>query len=201
MLNAIHRHLSSGRYVLGALLWLGSVSAAVAADVAANASAPLPTYDRVLQRTPPRPIEDFTLTDQDGRAFHFSSLRGQPVLVFFGFAHCPDVCPAALAKLQMLKASHRELANLAVVMVSVDADRDTPAALKAYLANFKSGFTGLTGDPATIREIAQRFSAPYFKGQARPSGDYLVQHTSQVYVVDKNGNLRAEFYDASLDAM
>ena len=72
-------------------------------------NAPLPSFDRVMLQPAPKPIADFELTDQDGRSFRFSSLRGEPALMLFGFAHCPDVCPASLQKLEFLKRSHPEL--------------------------------------------------------------------------------------------
>jgi protein SCO1 len=150
----------------------------------------------------PKPIDDFELTDQDGRSFRFSSLRGEPALMLFGFAHCPDVCPASLQKLEFLKRSHPELKQVRVVMISVDAERDTAAALKEYLQHFSGEFIGLTGDPQLIRQIAAQFSAAFFKGDVNAtSGSYVVSHSGQVFAIDRAGNLRAEFYDASLDAM
>ncbi len=155
----------------------------------------------MLQPTP-KPLRDFELTDQDGRSFRFSSLRGAPALMLFGFAHCPDVCPTSLQKLALLKQSNPELKGVRVVMISVDAERDTAAALKEYLNHFSGDFIGLTGDPQHIREIATQFSAAFFKGEANAtSGNYVVGHSGQVFAVDKAGNVRAEFYDASLDAM
>jgi protein SCO1/2 len=156
----------------------------------------------VLVTEPPKPVADFALTDQDGRPFDFSRLRGRPALVFFGFTHCPDVCPAALAKLKLLHARDAELARVQVVFISVDGNRDTPEAVKAYLAPLSQQFLGLTGDPELVRDVAARFAAAFFKGQ--PGGDaqdYEVQHSSQIYLVDAAGDLRAEFYDAPLDTM
>ncbi len=90
----------------------------------------------------------------------------------------------------------------AVIMISVDGDRDTPAALKAYLAPLSKDFIGLTGDPRTVRGIAANFSAVFFKGlPADNSGNYLVEHTSQVYLVDAQGRLHATFFDASVERM
>jgi protein SCO1/2 len=90
----------------------------------------------------------------------------------------------------------------AVIMISVDGDRDTPAALKAYLAPLSKDFIGLTGDPRTVRALAGNFSAVFFKGlPADNSGRYLVEHTSQVYLVDAQGRLHATFFDASVERM
>ena len=87
-------------------------------------------------------------------------------------------------------------------MISVDGDRDSPAAMKAYLAQVSPRFMGLTGDPRTVRGIAAQFSAVFFKGlPAKPGGPYLVEHTSQIYLIDRHGRLRVTFFDASIDAM
>ena len=162
-----------------------------------------PRLERVRVVEPPRAIGDFELTNQDGRRFRFSELQGAPVLLFFGFGHCPDVCPAALAKLKLLRESQgKDLRRLQVVMVSVDGERDTPAVMKAYLARLSSDFIGLTGDPKIVREIAARFSAAFWKGPTRgDSGHYLVDHSSQLFLVDGAGRLRAELYDPPVETI
>jgi protein SCO1/2 len=186
-------------------LWL-SVSCVIATGVAwgqSPAARSGPRIDRVMPVDPPRAIGDFELTDQEGRPFRLSRLHGAPVLVFFGFAHCPDVCPAALVKLKRFRESQAEdLRRVQVVMVSVDGERDTPAALKAYLSAWSSDFVGLTGDPEHVREIAGRFSAVFWKGPARgASGFYLMDHSSQVFVVDGAGRLRAELWDPPVETI
>ncbi|MGH8249949.1 MAG: SCO family protein [Steroidobacteraceae bacterium] len=169
------------------------------------ASAGTAQPDRKIQiAAAPVTIADFELTDQDGRPFRFSRLRGADVLVFFGFSHCPDVCPATMFQLQQLTRSlvgHGKTAPR-VVMISVDGERDAPSAMKAYLRPLSSEFIGLTGDPGAVRRIAAGFSAVFFKGLPGDATDrYLVEHTSQVYLVDREGRLRATFFEASLDQM
>ena len=158
---------------------------------------------RVLEAHPPKAIPDFELTNQDGQPVRLSSLRGAPVLLFFGFANCPDVCPQTLGQFQVI-ASSRDLAvrQARLVMISVDGDRDKPADLKRYLAGMPPAFVGLTGDPRKVRDIAAQFSAVFFKG-ALPdkSGKYLVEHTSQVYLLDRQGRLRSTFFNASVETM
>jgi protein SCO1/2 len=158
---------------------------------------------RVLEANPPRVITDFELTNQDGEPFRISSLRGAPVLLFFGFANCPDVCPQTLGQFQVI-ASSRDLAvrQAHLVMISVDGDRDKPSDLKRYLARMSPAFVGLTGDPRKVRDIAAQFSAVFFKG-ALPdkTGKYLVEHTSQVYLLDRKGRLRSTFFNASVETM
>ncbi len=167
------------------------------------ATVALSAPSRVLEATPPRAIPDFELTDQDGKAFRLSQLRGSPVLLFFGFANCPDVCPLTLGQLQVLASSPDKAVRQArVVMVSVDGDRDKPADLKRYLAPVSPDFVGLTGDPRRVRDIAAQFSAVFFKGAPTDrSGKYLVEHTSQVYLLDRQGRLRSTFFNATVDAM
>jgi protein SCO1 len=150
------------------------------------------------------PLGDFELTDQNGKAIQFSSLRGKPVLVFFGFTSCPSICPAAMNELRILTESLDKSGDSVpqVVMISVDGERDTPAVMRAYLEPLSKDFIGLTGDPRLVRDIAARFSAVFFKGIAGDnSGNYQVQHTSMIYLVDAGGTLRATFSDASVEAM
>jgi protein SCO1 len=175
---------------------------ATAGSLAEANDASLSSFERVMVPPAPKPIADFELTDQDGRNFRFSSLRGAPALMIFGFVHCPDICPTSLERLRLLKQSNPELKKVPVVMISVDAERDSAAALKGYLQHFSGEFIGLTGDPQHIRQIAAQFSAAFFKGAVNTtSGEYTVSHSGQVYAIDKAGNLRAELYDASLEAM
>lgn len=178
---------------------------------AATASASAPTgveqvpasRGQVVIAQPPKPIDDFELVDQEGRPFKFSGLRNRPALVFFGFTHCPDVCPATLVKLRLLADSAApQVPDLEIVMISVDGDRDSPATMKAYLAQVSPRFIGLTGDPRIVRGIAGQFPAVFFKELAdRPGGAYSITHTSQVYLIDRQGRLRATFYDAPIEAM
>lgn len=162
----------------------------------------LPALQGVFVNPAPVPLADFTLTDHQGRARSFSSLRGNPALVFFGFAHCPDICPTTLASLKALhEAEGGALKSARIVLVSVDGGRDTPAALKSYLAPLSPDFIGLTGDPKLTARIAAQFSAIFFKEPAGKDGNYNVMHSTQVFVVDKAGRLRASFAGASLQDM
>jgi protein SCO1/2 len=166
----------------------------------AAAAASLPALPRVYVNPDPVPLADFTLTDHDGRPRAFSSLRGQPALVFFGFTHCPNVCPAQLGRLKLLHESgDGALKPVHIVLVSVDGDRDTPARLRSFLGPLSSDFIGLTGNPRSTSEIAARFAAVFFKEPAAKDGSYNVLHSTQVFAVDKAGRLRASFNDASLE--
>ena len=181
---------------------LAVVIALASAIAAAGERAALPALERVYVNPAPAPVADFTLTDQSGKPLRFSSLRGEPVLVFFGFTHCTSVCPAALGRLKLLHESQDgALKDARIVLVSVDGERDTPARLKAWLAPLSSDFIGLTGDPKAAATIAARFAAVFFREPAGKDGSYNVMHSTQVFAVDKEGRLRASFADASIEDM
>ena len=190
------------RCLLAVLLATNLAIAAVPA-ISAESGPGWTGSDRIAIVQPPKPIADFELADQDGKPFRFSQLRNRPVLVYFGFTHCPDVCPATLAKLRALNATaDQKIRDVAVVMISVDGDRDNPATMKTYLAQMSPQFIGLTGDPRAVRGIAAQFPAVFFKGLPdRQGGEYLVEHTSQVYLIDRHGRLCAVFSDAPIGAM
>jgi protein SCO1/2 len=193
---AAEQGIRGGWFVrLAAIACCGSVGIA-------GAGSALPKLDRVYAFPEPRPIADFVLTDQDGRQRSFSSLRGHPALVFFGFAHCANVCPATLQRLATLHASNGGALKAArIVLISVDGDRDTPAGLKRFLAQVSPDFIGLTGEPRTTAAIAARFPAAFFKEPAAKDGSYNVGHSAEIFAIDKQGRLRAVFDDASVDAM
>jgi protein SCO1/2 len=182
------------------LLTIMAATATVCVSSVLAASQPLPALDRVMTMTPPRMIAPFTLTDQKGKTRAWSSFAGTPTLIFFGFTHCPDICPTTLQRIAQLKASQpAALHDLRVVMISVDGERDSPAVLGEYLSAFSKDFVGLTGPAAQVHEIALRFAAPFFKDATKGS-NYLVQHSSRLYAVDRQGRLRAELYDATPEA-
>lgn len=169
-----------------------------APDTASGAVTPT----RTMLIDPPRAIRDFALTNQDGKTVRLSELGGAPVLVFFGFAHCPSICPAALTQLRRLELTYgRDLGGTRIVVISVDGERDTPAMLSEWLKPISPTFIGLTGPTNLVHDIASQFSAAFFKGVKQPSGDYLVEHNSQVFLLDAHGRLRATFFDAPVETM
>ena len=181
---------------------LAVVFALASAIAAAGERAALPALDRVYVNPAPATVADFTLTDHSGKPRSFSSFRGEPALVFFGFTHCPAACPTALGRLKLLHdARGGALRDARIVLISVDGERDTPARLKSWLAPLSPDFVGLTGDPKATAAIAARFSAVFFKEPPGKDGNYNVMHSTQVFAVDKAGRLRASFADASLEDM
>jgi protein SCO1 len=188
----------------GAGLALLAAAAAVATLVltAPRAQAELPALERVRVLETPRPIADAELVDQDGRVFPLTRLQGRVAFVLFGFTSCQDVCPAAMERLRQLRdTGGLDGDDVAYVMISVDGERDTPDAMRRFLAKYSTDFVGLTAEPRTVEPIAKSFSAAFFKGHAGHGGHYDVAHSPQIFVVDANGLLRAECYGASIDAM
>lgn len=129
----------------------------------------------------------FTLIDQDGRPRTDEDFRGRWVLVYFGYTYCPDVCPTTLAVMANTLGQLGTQADRVVpVFVSVDPTRDTPAVLKSYLASFGLRFVGLTGKPDAIAKLAHAYGV-YFQKHPLAGGNYSVDHTSAIYLLDPDG--------------
>ncbi len=134
----------------------------------------------------------FTLTNQDGKRVSDRDFAGRYRIMYFGYTFCPDVCPtdaAAIGKgLAMLDASDPDLAKRIVpVFVSVDPERDTPAVLKGFVANFHPRMVGLTGTPAEIAAVSKAYAVFSGKGDPQPGGGYLVNHSRITYLMDPAG--------------
>lgn len=139
----------------------------------------------------PKRIADFHLTDNDGKPFSLRDLQGKPTLVFFGFTHCPDVCPTTLLKLaQIQKAA--AIPGLKVVFVTVDPERDTPALVNTYVHAFDPEFVGLTGDNQAIVKIAAEFGVAVNKVEL-PGGDYTMDHSAIVFLMNTQGQVAGIF--------
>ena len=136
-------------------------------------------------------VIDFQLTDTSGRAFTRRDLAGAPTLVFFGFTHCPDVCPTTLLKLAQVRRRAAP-AGLRVLFVSVDPQRDTPAALATYVHAFDPRFEGLTGDPQTIARLAANFGVAVNRVEL-PGDDYTMDHSAVVFMLDDAAHIVAIF--------
>jgi protein SCO1/2 len=135
----------------------------------------------------------FILTDQNGNTVTDRDFRGHPMLVFFGFTHCPDVCPTTLHEVsEILRALGRDGDRVGGVFVTVDPERDTPTALKDYLSSFDPRLKGLTGDVQAITAVAKAYRV-YFKKVPLDQGAYTMDHTAIVYLMDKEGRFVAPF--------
>jgi protein SCO1 len=135
----------------------------------------------------------FQLIDQNGQPFSDQELKGKTFLVFFGFTHCPDVCPTTLFEIsEIMRNLGPEADRTAALFISVDPERDTPEAMKDYLASFDPHVRGLTGDQAALTAVARAYRV-YFKKVPLDGGDYTMDHTAIVYLMDKDGKFVSPF--------
>jgi protein SCO1 len=135
----------------------------------------------------------FSLTDQNGHTVTDRDLKGKPFLAFFGFTHCPDVCPTALFEVsEIMKALGPDADRVRVLFVTVDPERDTAALLKDYLSSFDPHLSALTGSPEAIAAIAKAYRV-YYKKVPLAEGDYTMDHTAIVYLMNKDGKFVSPF--------
>ena len=135
----------------------------------------------------------FQLTDENGRAFSDKDLKGKPFLVFFGFVRCPEVCPTALFEMsEVMRSLGPDADRAAALLITVDPERDTPELLKEYLASFDPHVHGLTGDAAAIAQVAKAYRV-YYKKVPLGDGEYTMDHTAIIYLMDKDGRFVAPF--------
>jgi protein SCO1/2 len=136
------------------------------------------------QLVPPSPAANFALTDQDGNTFTLDRARGQGVALYFGFTHCKDICPQTLALLGKARA-HAGItpAQLRIVMVTVDPNRDSPAALRAFFRRVGVEATGLTGSAARLRAVYRAYGI----GVQPQKND--IAHTDVIFLIDANGRI------------
>lgn len=135
--------------------------------------------------------KDFTLTDHTGKTRTLADFRGKVVVVFFGYTHCPDVCPTTLADLKVAREQlGKDGKRVQVLFVTVDPERDTRELLSNYVPAFDPSFLGLYGDPAATARVAKEFRVFYQKVPGKTPDSYTVDHTAGSYVFDPRGRLR-----------
>lgn len=135
----------------------------------------------------------FRLTDQAGQVVTEKSLQGRPTLIFFGFTHCPDICPTTLFEMsEVLRAMGPDADRINTYFISVDPERDTQAAMKDYLQSFDPHLKGLTGDPDAIAKVLAEYRV-YAKKVPLKDGDYTMDHTALIYLMDRDGKFVAPF--------
>ena len=136
----------------------------------------------------------FKLTDQNGQPITDADLKGKPFLVFFGYTHCPDVCPTTLFEVsEMMRSLGKDADRTKALFVSVDPDRDTPAVLKDYLSSFDPHLIGATGDQKTLEAIEKEYRVYAKKVPTGKDGEYSMDHSAIVYLMDKQGRFVAPF--------
>jgi len=168
--------------------------AAAAAGAAALAGCSQPEQTASV-REDARPAfgGDFTLTNQDNQRFRLQDVRGRPVLMFFGYTSCPDMCPMTMSRIAgALSRAGGTASDVVTLFVSVDPKRDTPAVLKEYVRSFSTPLVALTGTEEEVARVASLYHASY---EIVPTGtpNYLVNHTSAIFLIDRQGRLRQYF--------
>lgn len=129
----------------------------------------------------------FELVDQDGQPITEAAFEGHPSLLFFGFTHCPEVCPTTVYEMEgWFQELGADAEDLRAFFVTVDPERDTPEVLGEYLAAQTDRVTGISGDPEAVREMARSWRV-YFSRRDLEGGDYTMDHTSLVYLLDERG--------------
>ncbi len=133
----------------------------------------------------------FTLTDHNGSVRTLSDFKGKAVVLFFGYTHCPDICPATMAEIAgAMKKLGKQAERVQVLFVTLDPERDSPATLRQYLSAFDPAFLGLYGDDQATREIASEFKAFYQKQAGTSPSHHTVDHSTGIYIFDPLGKLR-----------
>lgn len=134
----------------------------------------------------------FTLVDQNGKTVRDSDFAGRYRIVYFGYTYCPDVCPTDMAKIgQAMKILDKETPRVAAkvvpIFITVDPERDTPAAIRQFVANFHPGIVGLTGSPQAIAQAAKSYAVYFKKQPAGPGGGYMVDHLAVAFLMGPDG--------------
>ncbi|MEM1944781.1 MAG: SCO family protein, partial [Nitrososphaerota archaeon] len=134
---------------------------------------------------------DFTLVDQYGREFTLSSVKGKVIMIYFGYTHCPDVCPLVLTKFkQLISALGADADKVALLFITTDPDRDTPEAMRSYIQHYSDRIVGLGGDPARVYEVLEKYNVYAAKGEVDERGNYFVDHFALILGADRKMILR-----------
>jgi protein SCO1/2 len=135
----------------------------------------------------------FTLLGRDGKPVTDQAFRGKYMLVFFGFTHCPDICPTSLFEIsEVLRAMGEDADRVNAYFISVDPERDTTAAMKDYLSSFDPHLKGLTGAPDAVAKVISGFRV-YARKVPLKDGDYTMDHTALIYLMDRDGHFVSPF--------
>jgi protein SCO1/2 len=146
---------------------------------------------------------NFRLTDHNGQTRTLADFKGKAVAIFFGYIHCPDVCPTTLSDFaQALRQMGPDAARVQVIFVTVDPQRDTPELLKQFVPAFNPAFLGMFTDAESLKQLAKEYKVVYQKTSVKAADDYLIDHSAGTYVYDPEGRLRLLMpYGSSPDAI
>ncbi|MCC6245597.1 MAG: SCO family protein [Gemmatimonadaceae bacterium] len=175
------------------LVWRVRAAAGLAALVFATACSGEPTF-RGIMVDPPRAVAGFRFTLPTGEQYDTGANGKQPTLFFFGYTHCPDVCPTTLVDWKRAKEKlGRDSDRVRFVFVTVDPTRDTPSIADRYAKRFDSTFVGVSGDSATTAQIMSTFGVSAAREAIVDSANYFVAHSAQAFLVDATGRLVAMY--------
>ncbi len=150
-----------------------------------------------------QPAYNFELTDHNGKRVKLSDFtkQGKIVLLFFGYTHCPDVCPMALETMAkvMKKLTPEEAKRVQVLFISVDPERDTTEVLKGYVPYFNPTFIGLRGSEEEIKKTAKEYKAYYRKVEGESAGGYLIDHTATIYLITPDMKIKLLYTQSKQD--
>lgn len=178
---------------ISAIVWIVCVLAAmgllawVGAPVVANRSAGLSSGTALIGGP-------FTLIDKDGKTVTDTDFRGRYMLVYFGFTHCPDICPTGLLLIgNALEQLGSKGQQIAPVFITLDPERDTPAIMGQYVSHFSERLIGLSGSPEQVRQVAEAYKVYYRKTDATPGADYMIDHSGYMYLMGPDGTYLTHF--------
>lgn len=170
--------------------WFTALGVAVALMLTACQPAPESSF-QATDITGASFARDFRLTDHNGRQRTLADFKGKVVAIFFGYTHCPDVCPTTLADFALaLQQLGPQAERVQVIFVTVDPQRDTPELLKAFVPAFNPAFLGMYSDEDALKQLAKEYKVVYQKTSVKAADDYLVDHSAGTYVYDPQGRLR-----------
>lgn len=176
--------------ILGITAALAIAALMVAIALATFGTAPgAPRWANAYPERAPAPA--LALVDHHGDPFDLADLRGEPTLVYFGYTHCPDVCPTTIGTINRIIAAAP--GPLHAVFVTVDPERDTVASMASYVRYLSSEYIGLTGTPSQIRTAADGYGVTYSRVDTTSVGGYAMAHTAELYLIDARGRLRSHY--------
>ena len=197
-------HTHSTRHAGNSLaLWLAGLALIIAGALLSQylffSTPPAPTLSQGTTRLEPaRVLQDFTLTDHQGRPFTLAQMQGHWTFLFFGYTHCPDICPTTLTTLNAVARKIAALPNPSpaaptpqYVFVSIDPERDTPELLAKFVPYFNPDFIGATGTADAIAALTKQLSVLYLKVESQDPQGYLMDHSAALLLIDPQGRLHA----------
>ena len=177
------------------LVGLGSFLLIVLVGIAGFLFTKPGTFRGTSYEEPYPPATEIELTRSDGSRFRLSELRGDIILLFFGYTSCPDVCPATMAEFRqaLSELNEQDAERVKVVFVTVDPERDTPERVQEYVDRFNPAFIGLSGAPAELEKVWAAYGVSREVVDGGSAAGYIVNHTARVNMIDAQGNLRVSF--------